>query len=174
MEDYERKMKQYTVIMETLEELCKAIPEIEEMLAIKGIGLATVAGFIAEVGDIRRFESPRQLQKLAGYALKENSPGKHKGQTTISKRGRSRLRGLLFKAVIPLVAKNEEFEELHRYYTNRKENPLKKKQSLVAICCKLIRIFYAILTKGIVYDGEKMTPILWTGRTKELRTLGMR
>lgn len=156
MEDYEHKMKQYTVIMETLEELCKTIPETEEMLAIKGVGLATVAGFVAEVGDIRRFESPRQIQKLAGYALKENSSGKHKGQTTISKRGRSRLRGLLFKAVIPLVAKNEEFAELHKYYTNRKENPLKKKQSLVAICCKLIRIFYAILTKGIVYDGEKM------------------
>lgn len=35
-------------------------------------------------------------------------------------------------------------------------NPLKKKQSVIAISCKLIRVFYAILTKGAIYDGEKM------------------
>ncbi len=47
--------------------------------------MITVAGFLAEVGDVRRFESPRQIQKLAGLSLRENSSGKHKGQTTISK-----------------------------------------------------------------------------------------
>ncbi len=36
--------------------------ESEQMLAIKGIGCITVAGFLAEVGDVRRFESPRQIQ----------------------------------------------------------------------------------------------------------------
>ena len=45
---------------------CRKIPESEQMLAIKGIGVITVAGFLAEVGDVRRFESPRQIQKLAG------------------------------------------------------------------------------------------------------------
>ena len=116
-----------------------------------------MAGFLAEVGDLRRFESPRQIQKLVGLSLKENSSGKHKGQTTISKRGRSRLRAILFNAVIPLIATNAEFRELHRYYTTRTVNPLKKKQSVIAISCKLIRVFYAILTKGAIYDGEKIT-----------------
>ena len=60
----------------------------------KGIGVITVAGFLAEVGDVRRFESPRQIQKLAGLSLRENSSGKHKGQTSISKRGRSKLRAV--------------------------------------------------------------------------------
>ena len=57
---------------------------------------------------------------------------------------------------MPMVAKNDEFKELHRYYTTRAGNPLKKKQSLVALMCKLIRIFYAILTKDVAYDPEKM------------------
>ena len=35
-------------------------------------------------------------------------------------------------------------------------NPLKGKQSKVALCCKLIRVFYAILTKGVEYDSEKL------------------
>ena len=36
------------------------------------------------------------------------------------------------------------------------KNPLKKKQSLIALSCKLIRVFYAILSKGIAYDSTKL------------------
>ena len=154
--DYEYKMAQLDSIMEEIESLCKKIPESEQMLAIKGIGVITVSGFLAEVGDVRRFESPRQIQKLAGLSLRENSSGKHKGQTTISKRGRSKLRAVLFNAVIPLIAKNPEFRSLHEYYTTRANNPLKKKQSVIAISCKLIRVFYAILANGVTYDPQKM------------------
>lgn len=53
----------------------------------KGVGITTAAGFVAEVGDISRFTHPSQIQKLAGLNLVESSSGKHKGQTTISKRG---------------------------------------------------------------------------------------
>lgn len=156
LEDYEYKKAQLDAVMEEIESMCKKIPESEQMLAIKGIGIITVAGFLAEVGDVRRFESPRQIQKLAGLSLRENSSGKHKGQTTISKRGRSKLRAVLFNAAIPLIAKNPEFRSIHEYYTTRANNPLKKKQSVIAISCKLIRIFYAILANGVIYDPEKM------------------
>ncbi|KAB1435909.1 IS110 family transposase [Candidatus Galacturonibacter soehngenii] len=156
LQDYDYKKAQLESVMDEIESLCKKIPESEQMLAIKGIGIITVAGFLAEVGDARRFESPRQIQKLAGLSLRENSSGKHKGQTTISKRGRSKLRAVLFNAAIPLIATNPEFRALHEYYTTRANNPLKKKQSVIAISCKLIRIFYAILTKGVSYDAQKM------------------
>lgn len=164
--DYEYKMAQLDSIMEEIESLCQKIPESEQMLAIKGIGIITVAGFLTKVGDVRRFESPRQIQKLAGLSLRENSSGKHKGQTTISKRGRSKLRAVLFNAAIPLIAKNPEFRSLHEYYTTRANNPLKKKQSVIAISCKLIRVFYAILTKGVTYDSKKMmSDIHWQPQT---------
>ena len=156
LEDYDYKMTQLNSIMEEIESLCKKIPESEQLLAIKGIGLITVAGFLAEVGDVRRFDSPKQIQKLAGLSLRENSSGKHKGQTTISKRGRSKLRAVLFNAAIPLIATNPEFKALHKYYTTRAQNPLKRKQSVIAISCKLIRVFFAILTKGVTYDPAKM------------------
>lgn len=45
---------------------------------------------------------------------------------------------------------------LHKYYTTRMDNPLKKKQSLIVIACKLLRIIYTILKKGTVYDSKKM------------------
>ena len=155
LEDYDYKMTQLNSIMEEIESLCKKIPESEQLLAIKGIGLITVAGFLAEVGDVRRFESPRQIQKLAGLSLRENSSRKHKGQTTISKRGRSKLRAELINAAIPLIATNPEFKALHKYYTTRAQNPLKRKQSVIAISCKLIRVFFAILTKGVTYGSSQ-------------------
>jgi transposase len=167
LEDYESKMRQYEKTMKLVEELVQQIPGVSEMLKIKGVGLVMAAGFIAEVGDISRFDHPRQIQKLAGLNLKENSSGKHKGKTTISKRGRKRLRAILFQGILPLVATNEEFRELHQYYTKREQNPLQKKQSLIVLGCKLIRIFYALLTKQVAYDSQKMINDIQRTMTKK-------
>ena len=92
LEDYEYKKAQLDAVMEEIEKLCRKIPESEQMLAIKGIGVITVAGFLAEVGDVRRFRSQRPNTNAGRTLITENSSGKHKGQTTISKRGRSKLR----------------------------------------------------------------------------------
>lgn len=156
VEDYKMKMKQYEAIMTVVEELCNRIPEVSKLLEIKGVGLVTAAEFVSEVGNIRRFDSPKQIQKLAGLALTETSSGKHKGQAGISRRGRRILRTALFRAALSLARSNKEFASLHRYYTTRARNPLKKKQSIIALSCKLIRVFYAILTKGVAYDSVKL------------------
>lgn len=129
---------------------------VEKLLAIKGVGSITIAGFIAEVGDIRRFDSPKQIQKYAGLKLVENSSGKHKGRTRISKRGRRKLRKILYQVMVPLLARNKEFRGIYDYYVTRVKNPLKRRQAMVAVSCKLIRVFYAVLTKGVEYDRFKM------------------
>lgn len=156
MKEYEMYLEQLEEIKAEMEILLVQVPGAKEILEIKGIGLVTATAIIAEIGDISRFENARQIQKYAGLNLIENSSGKHKGQTTISKRGRKRLRGFLFKVIMPLVGKNAEFKKLHEYYTTRKDNPLKKKQSLILLCCKLIRVLFAILKKGISYDGKRL------------------
>lgn len=156
LEDFRRKQEQLKQITEVLEAETQKVPHIEKLLAIKGVGLITVAGFLAEVGDVGRFDSPKQIQKLAGLELKENSSGKHKGQSSISKRGRKNLRKLLFQAVLPLIRSNDEFREVYSYYTTRQKNPLKGKQAVVAVGCKLIRVFYAILTHGVDYDANRL------------------
>lgn len=155
-EDYMHKLEQLEKLNNELVMLFREIPQAEELLKIKGIGVVSVGGFFAEVGDLRRFESPKQIQKLAGLAIRENSSGKHKGQTSVSKRGRARLRAVLFGAAMALVAKNKAFREIHEYYSGRQQNPLKKKQSIVAVCCKLIRVIYAICKHKSAYDEAKM------------------
>ncbi len=156
LEDYYTLQAREAALLEKIEKLLPEIPYAENLLLIKGLGVKTVAGFIAEVGDIRRFSSPKQLQKLAGLAIVDNSSGKHRGKTKISKRGRKRLRHLLFEAALSLVGKNKAFKSLHQHYLMRAHNPLKKMQSLMAIACKVIRIFFVILKKGTQFDEEKM------------------
>lgn len=136
--------------------LLDEIPGVPQMMAIKGVGRDTVAGFFAEVGDLNDYTHPRQIIKLAGLSLKENTSGKHKGKTTITKRGRKKLRALLFRVCMILVAKNSAFKALHVYYTKRSDNPLKKMQSLIALCKKLIRIFFSIGKKQFEFSEEKM------------------
>jgi transposase len=143
-------------LLRNMEEKLKEIPYIDKLMEIKGIGLVTVSGFVAEVGDIGRFDNPKQLQKLAGYAIVSNDSGKHNGESRISYRGRKRLRYVLYEAAISLVGKNAEFKAIHEYYRTRKENPLKKMQSVVAVACKILRVFYTILTKGVDYDPLKL------------------
>jgi len=152
----DRKMQQYQTVMELVEKLMQEIPGVSELLNIKGIGLVTAAGFIAEVGDISRFSHSKQIQKFARLNLRENSSGKHKGKTKISKRGRKRLRAILFRAMMPLVSKNKEFRAIHKYYTTRQNNPLKKIRSLILLCSKLIRVMYAIQAKKVCYEPEKL------------------
>lgn len=156
LKDLEEYSNRLNAIMAEIEEKLKEVPYAENLLKIKGIGLISVIGFIAEVGDISRFNDPKQLQKLAGLSIVKNSSGKHKGESRISRRGRKRLRYSLYEAAISVIAYNPEFKEIHCYYTTRTQNPLKKMQSVIAIACKLIRVFYAILKKGVEYDGEKM------------------
>ena len=55
-----------------------------------------------------------------------------------------------------MVSHNEAFRKIHEYYTTRAVNPLKKMQSITVIACKLLRIIFTILKKGIRFDPEKM------------------
>jgi len=156
IKEYEFFNKQIEETEQRIKEIAITINGIDEIVSIKGIGIITAAGFMAEVGDIKRFNHAKQIIKLAGLNIKENSSGKHKGRTKITKRGRKRLRSLLYKAMLPLVGKNEEFKKLHNYYTTREKNPLKKKQSMIALCVKLIRVIFAIITKNKKYDPVKL------------------
>ena len=135
---------------------CRQIPHAEKILEISGIGENTLSGILAEMGDITRFDDVKEIQKLSGLNLVSCNSGKHNGQTKISHRGRKRLRYWLFQAAKSAVAHAEEFKEVHVYYTTRVDNPLKKMQSLIVIACKLLRVIYAILKKGVTYAPKKL------------------
>lgn len=153
LDQYEMFHKQLEELDLELEKVVKIIPGANEMMDITGLGVTTV---ISEIGDFKKYGHYQQLINLAGLSLRENSSGKFKGQTTITKRGRSKLRRALYLAVRPLVAHNPTFKALHHYYTNRPDKPLKKQQSLIALCCKLLRVLFVIGQRECPFDGSKL------------------
>ena len=156
--------------IEELELINKQLDEIEQematqltetgygnkILAIKGIGVVTAASFLGEVGDLRRFDSARQISNMAGYNLTEDSSGKNKSGTTISKRGRKVLRSVLYSMAMTCVATNEELKKLYKHLKTRANNPLKKKQALIVISKKIVTIIYTIVTKDTTYQPERV------------------
>ena len=158
--------KQIKITEQELERQLKETGFYESLTSIQGIGIVSAATFVGEVGDINRFDSYEQIRRYAGLNLVENSSGNHKGKTTISKRGRSLLRSILYRMAFTMVNQNKEIKELYRYLITRKENQLKKKQAIVAVIGKILQIIYAVVTKNEEY---KATRVFTQNRLEQLR-----
>ena len=156
MDQYHGLAERLASLENELVTLVMEVPGAEEMMNIKGIGAMTVVAFFSEVGDITQYRDPRQIIKLAGLNLKMNQSGLHKGRTSITKRGRKRLRNILYQVAIPLAKHNAAFSQLHDYYRTRTNNPLTGKQSFIALARKLIKIFYVIGTRKCAFDPQRM------------------
>ncbi|MGR5963801.1 IS110 family transposase [Bacillus cereus] len=139
-----------------LTDLAKTSVEYEWLSTVPGLGDRTIVELLSEIGSFSYYQHPRQLIKLAGLTLREHSSGQHRGQKRISKRGRRHLRALLFRVMMPMVRCNEAFRQLHVYYTTRAKNPLRKKQSMVILCGKLLKILHALGTKQVAFDAQRM------------------
>jgi transposase len=155
-----RRYRQLEQEIETLQEqltiLVQTSTEYEWLQTVPGLGDTTIIDLLSEIGSFSHYGHPRQLLKLAGLTLRENSSGQYKGQKRISKRGRRQLRAILFRVIMPLIRHNEAFRQLHEYYTTRQTNPLRKKQSIVVLCGKLLKVLHAISTKHVVFDTKRM------------------
>ena len=150
--DYMAKAEQMKRLDEYLEQKVMEVPNVEKLLAIKGVGLSTVIGFVAEVGDIGRFTDARQVQKLAGLEITKVSSGKKKGQPCISKRGRRKLRRTMYESARALINWNPAFLDVFLYYRNRQRRPLGSMQAKIAVACKAIRVFFVIMQTGCDFD----------------------
>lgn len=106
------------------------------MCRILTLGLSHRYGKLIRYAWLRTY-----VENSVGLELVENSSGKHKGRSRISKRGRRKLRKILYQVMVPLLARNNEFRAIYDYYVTRVKNPLKRRQAMIAVSCKLIRVF---------------------------------
>ena len=153
---YKLYTHQYEMLAEKLEQIVQDLPEYAFILSIPGVGPNTAIEIISEVGSFSNYNNPRQIIKLAGLTLRENSSGEHRGQKKISKRGRRRLRASLFRAALPMIRYNSAFKALYTYYIERPENPLKKKEAMVVLCGKLLKIIHGLCKNKQYFDANQM------------------
>ncbi|MBF3855743.1 IS110 family transposase [Burkholderia pseudomallei] len=73
-------------------------PAVLGLQAMRGVQFTTAVGMLAEVGDLSRFEHPRQLMAWLGVTPSEHSSGDKRRQGGITKTGNSYARKLLIEA----------------------------------------------------------------------------
>jgi transposase len=73
-------------------------PVVAAFQAMRGVQFVTAATMVAEAGDIRRFEHPRQLMAFLGLVPSERSTGETKRQGGITKTGNVSARKALVEA----------------------------------------------------------------------------
>jgi hypothetical protein len=73
-------------------------PWCEALMALKGVQLLTAVTLVAEIGDITRFQHPRQLMAYLGLTPSEYSSGDSRQQGHITKCGNEHARWFLIEA----------------------------------------------------------------------------
>jgi transposase len=70
-------------------------PVVEALQALRGVQFTVAITMIAEVGDLTRFENPRELMSFLGLIPSEYSSGERRHQGAITKAGNSHARRAL-------------------------------------------------------------------------------
>ena len=86
-------------VLDTMVEKAKILPEYEILLSIPGIAETTATSIIGELGDLRRFRTPNQINAFIGIDLRHYESGNYLAQEHITKRGNPYARKILFKTV---------------------------------------------------------------------------
>lgn len=73
-------------------------PVIEGLMALRGVNLLTAMTVVAEIGDLRRFDSAPQLMAYLGLVPSEHSSGATKSRGAITKTGNAHVRRVLVEA----------------------------------------------------------------------------
>ena len=74
------------------------VATVAALQAMRGVALVTAATIVAEVGDIRRFRTPRQLMSYAGLVPSEHSSGGRTRRGSVTKTGNAHLRRVVIES----------------------------------------------------------------------------
>ena len=71
---------------------------VEALMSLRGVSLITAMTVLSELGDLTRFDSPRQLMSFLGLVPSEHSSGERRRQGAITKTGNGHVRRVLVEA----------------------------------------------------------------------------
>ena len=97
IEDAEARLERLTQHVAEVVATWSMAPVVEAYQALRGVALLTAVTFVTEIGDVRRFESPRQLMAYLGLVPCESSTGERVRRGSITKAGNPRVRRVLIE-----------------------------------------------------------------------------
>ena len=116
---------------------------------VPGLGPTWTATIRAEVGDVWRFQRVDQLVAYAGLEPRTHESGRFAGQRRLSKRGPGALRHALYMATLVAVRSRPEW---HIRYQRLLDRGRAKKEALIILARKLLKVIFHLLRTGVAYD----------------------
>jgi transposase len=135
--------KEITKVLASEEALTAAY---DLLLGIPGVGAVTAWTILAEVRDIKRFDSAKKIAAFAGVCPSLRQSGTSlKGPGKLSRQGNSTLRKALYMAAVAAIRLGGAFQD---FFVRLVSQGKAKKTALVAVMHKLIRTAYGVLKSG--------------------------
>jgi transposase len=119
--------------------------------SIPGIGKRTAAKLLAEIEDIARYQSARQVAAYAGLTPRNYRSGTIRGKTRLSKIGNARVRKALFMPAMTAKRHNPIVRSFCQRLASHGKN---KMQIIGAAMRKLIHIVFGVLKSGKQFDPK--------------------
>ncbi|MGC8754848.1 MAG: IS110 family transposase [Thermosulfidibacteraceae bacterium] len=135
-------------INKVIEREFSAFPQKQILSLVRGLGPVLSAGIVAEIGDISRFKSDKNLASYAGLVWRKHQSGKFEGDDTpLTRSGNEYLRYYLVEGANCLRMHNAEYS---KYYNQKYQEARthQHKRALVLTARKLVRLVFALLSKN--------------------------
>ena len=147
-------------LFDSLRTQLRTLPETPYVCSIQGLDEAFALGILAETGDLTCYGSGKDLIKLAGTQPTPNTSGRRqRSQTPFSKKGRSRLRWILYWATLQLLSRNDAIAHYYHALQTRTKHPLTKMEALGACMNKLLWYVWCTGHGRNKYDPDRWQSI---------------
>lgn len=141
------------------------LPETEYIIQLPGIKHLSIARLLSETGPLKNYANSKDIEKLAGMNLVENSSGRHTSVKVISKRGRKLLRYTAYQIALSSIRNNPAIKYEYEYRVDKlKQNKMK---ALVAISAKMLRIIFCLAVKQKQYEEDKASKYYYLSKIKD-------
>ena len=142
-------VKQYNKL---IKEIFKRTPEARLIETIPGVGVLSAVSIIAEIGDVSRFRSSKQLCAYAGLVPSVRQSGSSAHYGGITKQGPPQLRALMIECMNMHVHHHPD-SRLSGFF-QRKTEERGRKKAVVAGGRKMLRIIYYMLRDNEEYRSQ--------------------
>lgn len=123
--------------------------DVQLLTSLVGVGPTLATSLAAEIGDIHRFDKPKQLVAYAGLDPRVRQSGTVLNRNTkLTKRGSAELRNSLFLAAN--IARQHD-PELKAYYQKKRAEGRTYTEATIATSRKVANRIFAVLTRGTPY-----------------------
>lgn len=123
-----------------------------QLTTIVGVGNTLAAVFVAEIGDINRFDAPDKLAAFAGIDPSVRQSGEFNGTyCRMSKRGSPYLRRAFWLAAVAGIRSNAALRAL---YDKKRSQGKAHAVAVSVVMRKLCNIVYAVMKTGLPYHMD--------------------